>query len=144
MFSQLSQTCIAQIPVGHRHEFFNHHVALTGARPVVRVKYMREAYEARGHEPVRVTIDTELMHAITLDADFRRGPGRWTTTPLDGSIVEIKFTERFPWWVEEFVRRFGLHQRPVPKYVMSLDHALLEGRRSALALAGLTLPPRRA
>ena len=95
---------------------------------MVRVKYMREAYEALGNEPVRVTIDTELMHAITLDPDFRRIPGRWTATPLDGSILEIKFTERFPWWVQDLIRSFGL---------------LLNGRESALAMTGVSLPPLR-
>jgi hypothetical protein len=104
---------------------------------------MREAYEALGNEPVRVTIDTELMHAITLDPDFRRIPGRWTATPLDGSILEIKFTERFPWWVQDLIRSFGLFQQAVPKYIWSMDHMLLNGRESALAMAGVSLPPLR-
>jgi len=123
-------------------EFFNHHVALTGARPVVRVKYMREAYEARGHEPVRVTIDTGLMHAVTMNGNLSHRDGKWTTTPMTGVILEIKFTERFPWWVQEVVHQFGLNQRAVPKYVMSIDHMLMGGRESALSLCGMTLPPR--
>jgi hypothetical protein len=104
---------------------------------------MREAYEALGNEPVRVTIDTDLMHAITLAPEFRRTPGRWTATPLDGSILEIKFTERFPWWDQDFIRSFGLLQRAVPKYIWSVDHMLLEGRESTLAMAGVSLPPLR-
>jgi hypothetical protein len=31
----------------------------------------------------------------------------------------------------------------VPKYIMSVDHMMMEGRETTLALAGLTLPPRR-
>jgi SPX domain protein involved in polyphosphate accumulation len=124
-------------------DYFYHHLGMIEARPVVRVKYMREAYEALGNEPVRVTIDTDLMHAITLAPEFRRTPGRWTATPLDGSILEIKFTERFPWWVQDFIRSFGLLQRAVPKYIWSVDHMLLEGRESTLAMAGVSLPPLR-
>jgi hypothetical protein len=124
-------------------EYFYQHVAMIEARPVIRVKYMREAYVADGNEPVRVTLDTDLMHAITLGDDLRSTEGRWTTTPVRGVILEIKFTERFPWWVQDLIRTFGLTQRAVPKYVWSVDHMLLDGRESALSVAGLALPPRR-
>ncbi len=117
---------------------------LTDARPLVRVKYMREAYESRGGDPVRITIDTDLMHAITLDHDLGHETGRWVTTPVAGSILELKFTERYPEWIADLVRAFGLKQQPVPKYVMSVDHLLLEGREAALTMAGFSLPPRTA
>jgi len=124
-------------------EYFRHHVMLTQARPVVRVRYLREAYQGSGNEPVRITIDTDLAHAVTLDATLDHGSGHWTETPLKGIIVEVKFTERYPWWVQDFIRTFGLTQRAVPKYVLSIDHMMLEGRAAAIALAGVTLPPRR-
>ena len=124
-------------------EYFRHHVMLTQARPVVRVRYLREAYQGSGNEPVRITIDTDLAHAVTLDATLDHGSGHWTETPQKGIIVEVKFTERYPWWVQDFIRTFGLTQRAVPKYVLSIDHMMLEGRAAAIALAGVTLPPRR-
>jgi len=117
---------------------------LTNARPLVRVRYLREAYEARGGDPVRITIDTELMHAITLDHEIGHESGRWVTTPVAGSILELKFTERYPEWMSALVRAFGLKQQPVPKYVLSIDHMLMEGREAALSLGGFLLPPRRA
>jgi hypothetical protein len=124
-------------------EYFQHHINLVQAKPVIRVRYMREAYESSGGDPVRITIDTELMHAITLDNNVQRGAGRWVTTPVSGTIIEIKFTERFPSWISDLVRIFGLKQQPVPKYVMSVDHAMLTGRESVLSLAGFMLPPLR-
>ena len=117
---------------------------LTNARPLVRVRYMREAYEARGGEPVRITIDTDLMHAITFDLDLSHETGRWVTTPVAGSILELKFTERYPEWIADLVHAFGLRQQPVPKYVLSVDHMLMEGREAALTIAGFLLPPRTA
>ena len=66
------------------------------------------------------------------------------TTPVSGSILEIKFTEMYPGWVRDLVRAFGLKQQAVPKYVMSVDHMMLEGRESVLGLGGFTLPVRRA
>jgi hypothetical protein len=125
-------------------DHFRHHVMLTQAKPVIRVRYMREAYESRGGDPVRITIDTELMHAVTLDDSWSHGTGRWVTTPVGDTIIEIKFTERFPSWINDLVRIFGLKQQPVPKYVMSVEHSLIGGRESVVSLAGFTLPPQRA
>jgi SPX domain protein involved in polyphosphate accumulation len=125
-------------------EHFTSHVSLAVAKPVIRIRYFREAYESRGGDPVRITIDTELMHVITLDSNLSHTEGRWTATPVDGTILEIKFTERYPAWVSDLVRTFGLKQQPVPKYVMSVDHVLMGGRESTLSLAGFTLSTRRA
>jgi len=125
-------------------EYFSSHLILAGAKPVIKVRYAREAYEARSGEPLRITIDTDLMHAVTLNDDLTFASGRWVATPVQGMILEIKFTERYPCWVSDLVRIFGLKQQPVPKYVWSVDHVLTAGRESALRLAGFTLPPRRA
>jgi hypothetical protein len=125
-------------------EYFASHMELAAARPLIRVRYLREAYESKGGDPVRITIDTELMHAVTLDTDLSHEHGRWVSTPVDGNILEIKFTEMFPSWIRDLVQMFGLKQQAVPKYVMSVDHMMLEGRESVLNLAGFTMPVRRA
>jgi hypothetical protein len=122
-------------------QYFRHHMDLIGARPVLRVRYQREAYESKGGDPVRITLDTELMHAVTLDDNLSLEDGRWVATPVRGTILEIKFTERFPSWVNDMVRTFGLKQQAVPKYVRSVDHALSGARESVVSMAGLTLPP---
>lgn len=125
-------------------DHFAGHMELAGARPLVRVRYMREAYESRGGDPVRVTLDTELMHCVTFKTELSHNHGRWVSTPVDGTILELKFTERFPSWIRDLVQVFGLKQQPVPKYVWSVDHMMLEGREAALSVAGFTLPVRRA
>ena len=124
-------------------DYFGNHSRFADAKPVVKVRYQREAYESKGGDPVRITIDTDLMHAITLGNDLSFRKGRWVNTPVDGVILEFKFTGRFPDWVHDMVQLFGLKQQPVPKYIMSVDHILMAGRESALAVAGFTLPPRR-
>jgi hypothetical protein len=125
-------------------EVFGSHMDLAGARPLVRVRYMREAYESKGGDPVRITLDTELMHCVTFGSELSHNHGRWVSTPVNGTILEIKFTERFPSWVSDLVQIFGLRQQPVPKYAWSVDHMLMEGRESVLNVAGFTLPVRRA
>ena len=123
-------------------EFFEAHRRFTGAHPVIKVRYLREAYQSRGGDPVRVTLDTELMHCASLGLDLTHERGRWVRTPVGGVILELKYTELAPYWIHDVVRVFGLRQRPVPKYVMSLDHLLLRERPGAIAIAGITLPPK--
>jgi SPX domain protein involved in polyphosphate accumulation len=125
-------------------DYFRTHQSLIDARPVVRIRYVREAYVSSGGDPVRITVDTELMHVVTLEDDFGMESTRWLRTPVRGPILELKFTNRFPGWVHELVRCLGLKQQAVPKYGWSVDHLLYEERTAALALGGFTLPPRRA
>jgi hypothetical protein len=125
-------------------DFYEHHASLVQAKPIVRIKYVREAYESSGGDPVRVTLDTDLMHVQTLTPDLNHDSGRWISTPLGGVILEIKFTDNFPHWVNGLVQALGLKQQPVPKYVWSVDHMLTEGRETSLSIAGQVMPPRRA
>ncbi len=106
-----------------------------GARPILRVKYRREAYEAEGPEPVRVTLDTDLFHAVTSTHDVsHNGPG-WRRTPVEGTILEIKFTERYPSWIERLVHAFGLEKLSMAKYCQSVLCAVREGRYQAPQIA---------
>ena len=64
-----------------------------GARPLVRVRYMREAYESVHGDPVRFTIDTEVEHAMTATNNLALEAHRdWEKTPTEGAIVELKFS----------------------------------------------------
>jgi hypothetical protein len=98
------------------------------ARPVMRVKYWREAYESRRGEPVRVTFDRDLQYAVTPVAEVGHEAGEWNGVALEGAIVELKFTDRFPLWVRELVRAFDLRQCSIPKYVLCVDEAVRLGQ----------------
>ncbi|MDH3627939.1 MAG: polyphosphate polymerase domain-containing protein [Acidobacteriota bacterium] len=123
--------------------YFRHQMAFARARPVVRVRYMREAYESRGDDPVRITLDTQLRHAVTMDDNLSHEDGRWVSTPTPGTILELKFTERYPSFIRDIVRVFGLMQQAVPKYVWSMEHVLHGGREATFGLDGVELPPMR-
>ena len=122
---------------------FDHERTLLGAKPICKVKYLREAYQSRSGDPVRITLDTDLMHAVSLEPDVALAGGRWVTTPVDATILEIKYTNVFPRWILDLVRFLSLRQGPLPKYILSVDHMLNHGREATLSIAGLTLPPRR-
>lgn len=117
--------------------YFAQHMDFIRAQPVIRVQYLREAYEATSNEPVRVTMDSELRHAVTLGDDLGHETGSWVDTPASGLIVEIKFTERYPAWLAGFIRHFELRQRSVPKYNLSIELALRRRMTSKTTVAGL-------
>jgi hypothetical protein len=102
-------------------DFFAGHVSVAAARPFLRVKYMREAYEAVGGDTLRITFDTDVMCCPTLDANLSFNGKGWIPTSVPGVILEIKFTERYPAWTGEMIRIFGLQKQSVPKYVLSVD-----------------------
>ncbi len=103
---------------------FTRLVGETAAAPVVRVRYWREAYESVGGDPVRVTFDTCVEHAVTTGADLSVWSGDWETTRVPGAILEIKFTDVFPSWIQEIVDRFELRRRSLAKYALSIEEHL--------------------
>ena len=110
------------------------------ARPVVYIQYKREAYESIHPETLRITFDTALGYALANPAVALFWPERVKATRMANTILEIKFTDHFPGWVQRMVCTFGLIQQSVPKYVLSMQQALGEapsGRTSGtLAYSG--------
>ena len=96
---------------------------LHGAEPLMRVKYMREAYVSQNADPVRITFDDELEGAVTLDPELSHEDGDWITVPMDHTILEVKFTNLYPSWVGKLVQEFQLERTSVPKYVLCVEEA---------------------
>ncbi|MCX6953652.1 MAG: polyphosphate polymerase domain-containing protein [Verrucomicrobia bacterium] len=103
-----------------------------GARPRARVSYDREAWTSEGNNAVRVTMDRVVVCEPELeprlDTTFRH-PVR----PFgEQVIVELKFTNRYPDWLQIMVRTFNLVQGSAAKYVDGVN-ALGASRFSAAA-----------
>lgn len=96
---------------------------LHGAEPVMRVKYLREAYVSRSADPVRITFDDHLYGAVTLDSNLSHESGDWIPVPMRHTILEVKFTNLYPSWVSKMVQEFQLERTSVPKYVMCIEEA---------------------
>jgi len=97
------------------------------AGPVMRVGYVRRAYEDDSENRVRVTLDRQLAYNVShkLDIGFK-GRG-WQRHSLSGVILEIKFTARYPAWLNQMVRCLDLQQRSISKYVASAKESCLIG-----------------
>jgi VTC domain len=93
-----------------------------GALPAMRIRYFREAYESHGRAPVRLTFDSRLEHSVISDFSLKESRPAWRSTPIVGRILEIKFTERRPAWLEQLISRFQLDKESVAKYVRSIEY----------------------
>jgi len=88
-----------------------------GARPITLVAYRREAYMSIGDDTARLTFDREVRGSDWTGRLCDASTERWCPSPIEGVILELKFTQRFPLWMAELVRRFELQRQSVPKYV---------------------------
>ncbi len=109
------------------------------AEPVVGVRYMREAYESFMDEPVRITFDRNISYA-QLPTKLREvWTGRTAWRPLGDSptVLEIKFTNTYPFWVRTLIQRFQLERVSLAKYVLCVEQARREGIDLGPAPGGL-------
>lgn len=93
------------------------------AGPVVQVRYLRQAYEGDSANRVRVTFDRELAYSVGSSPEVSLNGRGWRRYPLNGVILEIKFTERYPGWLGQMVGYFELQKQSVSKYVRSMKRA---------------------
>ena len=97
------------------------------AQGAIFVSYLREAWVHPIDDTVRVTVDRDLTTSV-----FRNAPigltdfEKWRRPPLNGVVLELKFTDRFPHWMRELVQTLNLWRGPFAKYVTcthNLRHA---------------------
>ncbi len=95
------------------------------ARPVLRTRYLRQAFVGTIDDRVRITFDRNLSFAVTPTADVNfNGPG-WRTLLPNKIVLEIKFTGHYPAWLSGLARHFNLQQTSISKYGLSVKQASL-------------------
>lgn len=96
---------------------FHRRLMSIDAKPKAHVSYMREAWETEHGNAVRVTMDREVRSAPEFTASLRTGQDDPILVFGEDVVLELKFTDRFPAWMRDLVRAFGLRQRSAGKYV---------------------------
>jgi len=101
------------------------------ATPRVTVRYLREAFISDLEEPVRVTFDRYLtcLHTPAYAPGVWAAANRWRDVTAAPTILEIKFTDTYPSWIAQLVRRFSLLRWSFAKYVVSVKTLQVEGIR---------------
>jgi hypothetical protein len=96
------------------------------AGPKVLIRYMRQAYESDSENRVRVTFDRQLTYKVSCDPVVSLSGSGWQHN-IEGVILEIKFTGRYPAWLGRMAQYFNLQQQSMSKYVTSVEKALRFG-----------------
>jgi hypothetical protein len=104
---------------------FQLYAAAVHAGPMVLIRYLRQAFEDASENPVRVTFDREICYKVTHEPHVRLGGPGWQHNAVTTgyTILEIKFTGRYPAWIPRLVRNFELEVTPVSKYATSITQA---------------------
>jgi SPX domain protein involved in polyphosphate accumulation len=99
------------------------------ARGQAIVTYEREAYVTPDSDSVRVTFDRNLR-TVPFCGEFRaQARNDWSYPEIAGTVLELKFTERFPVWMRNMVRVFNLQRGSMPKYVECVNKLGVEAPR---------------
>ena len=106
---------------------FQLYIKALAARPMIMVRYLREAFEDNTDNRVRITFDRELGCKTTGESRVALNGGGWQKLPIDFVILEIKFTSRYPAWLSEMVKATCLYQTAMSKYASSVKQACLLG-----------------
>lgn len=90
------------------------------AKPCMHVSYFREAYELEHSNLVRVTFDRNVRSNPDVDLFMKNRTGDIQVFG-DTVILELKFTDKFPNWLQELTQLFHLRQESAAKYVDSIE-----------------------
>lgn len=96
-------------------------------KPVVRTRYLRQAFEGIVDDRVRVTFDRKLSYNVTLKPDVGLNGQGWHYLLPNKVILEIKFTGHYPAWLSHVVRNFNLRKQSMSKYATSVKQSSLMG-----------------
>jgi len=99
------------------------------ARPMVGTFYVREAYEGDSLERVRITMDRKLHYGVIPSPESGQQEVWWPANP-GGVILEIKFSNTYPFWVANMLRRVEILRRGVCKYVICSQAACRMERKT--------------
>lgn len=97
------------------------------AKPVVFVSYMREAWVSPQSNALRITFDRDIRCSRQSALVFSARPTA-EARPFGSTVVmEVKFTDRFPHWVQELVEQLNLVACGAAKYCRSVE-CLFDGQ----------------
>lgn len=111
----------------HNYLNFLRLVKLLDARPVTRIRYIRESYVGTYDNYSRVTLDRNILYQPAQTWEIAPDRGRWLrmdstvalNIPFSGLILELKTFNDAPLWMLELVQRFNLVRTGFCKYFVA-------------------------
>lgn len=116
---------------------FQLYVNSLNARPLILIRYDRQAFEGDTANRVRITFDRNLHYKTMTSPDVEVYGSNWNRVPYNFVILEIKFTQRFPVWLSNMVKCFNLKRKAFSKYVSSIEQSNELGATSPIRMMGV-------
>lgn len=116
-------------------------------RPVILIHYRRQAFFRRFDRSVRITFDHDLRSTpFPALNELYRTRGALPSLARRG-VLEVKFHDEMPPWLERLLAGFGLERTSVSKYTICLDEHGVPDRLGASGKVPMlahwpTTPPR--
>lgn len=107
-------------------EKFLHFIKEEKLHPKMLVLYTRMAFWGRSAQPPRVTLDFDLKAtpAQSVDDFLYIKNHTWKNIADRTAILEIKYTQAVPTWLNDLLYRFQLTEQTYSKYGASVERAL--------------------
>lgn len=99
---------------------FVHRVRILDAKPMVLVRYNREAFAGLDDRTARVTFDRRIMSSAMDRMAVRCEGTGWNSIPNHKTLLELKFTGRCPTWMSEAIDRLELQRVSFSKYTQAM------------------------
>lgn len=90
-------------------------------RPMVRVVYIREPFEAINYNQLRITFDSEIQASKIADLYTKSS---FKDVLKDSFILEVKFRGLLPYWFHDIVQKYQLERVAYSKYCRSVESVL--------------------
>ncbi len=109
---------------------FQFYARMINSRPIVLVRYIRQAFEGSSSSRVRITFDRKLSYKMVNSPELVVGGGGWQMVPMDFVVLEIKFSDNYPSWLSDMVKIFDLKQTSMSKYCSTVKQSFALGCNS--------------
>ena len=85
------------------------------------VYYMREAYVSPESDNLRVTFDRRLEGTAAASHAELSPPTEGVLARAGAVVLEVKFVDRYPRWIQEMIHEFNLQNCSMAKYIHCVD-----------------------
>ncbi len=100
---------------------FFYQVFSKNLRPVVLIVYEREAYQDKMDDTVRITLDKNLRSKAYPSLTNLFEENKLSQAFSGRFILEVKFNDHFPSWLNPIIASLSLKKQSASKYVISMD-----------------------
>jgi hypothetical protein len=90
-------------------------------RPVILIVYEREAYYCKMDNTIRLTLDKNLRSKPYPAIEDLFEENKLSSALGGYFILEVKFNDHFPTWLNPIISNFSLRKQSASKYVISMD-----------------------